>query len=328
MTDRYLTLLGDLPEPDRRAAEAVRQRAARVLRPAGALSRLDDVAVWLAGWMRSETPRIARPGCAVFVADHGVAERGVSAYPAHITAEMLRALSSGVATAAAMARSLDVHLEVVDVGVGEPTGDITVEDALTPEGFERCFDAGRATVRSMDADLLIFGEMGIANTTPAAAVAAGLFGLTAEDWTGRGTGVDAGGLARKIEAVESARRRVEGCSPFEVLRRAGGSELAAMAGACLEARLRSVPVILDGFVVTAAVSALAAAAPGALDHCIAGHLSPEPGHRLLLEKLVLEPLLDLDLRLGEGSGALAALPLVKLAAACVTDVATFEEWGL
>ncbi len=264
----------------------------------------------------------------VFVADHGVTQRGVSAYPAAVTVEMDRALRSGAATASVMTRILGAELVVVDVGVGNPTGDITIEDALSPEAFDRCFQAGRDAIAGLDSDLVILGEMGIGNTTPAAAVACALYGNRPEDWTGRGTGVDEAGFARKVAAVAAASRRARGCDPMEVLRRVGGSELVAIAGACLEARLRSLPVILDGFVVTAAVACLEAGSPGALDHCIAGHRSPEPGHGLLLEKLGMEPLLDLGLRLGEGSGALAALPLVKLACACVTDVATFEEWGL
>lgn len=317
-----------LPERDEAAFRAVSERAAEVLRPAGALRRFDEVAAWLAGWQRTTRPRVVRPAAIIFAADHGVAARGVSAYPKEITSEMLRALREGVATASVMTAQLGIQLSVIDVGVGAPTGDITIEDALSPSRFATCWDAGRAAVAELDTDLLVFGEMGIGNTTPAAAVAAALFGMRAEDWTGRGTGVDDETYAHKIALVEQARRRVDGDGPLEVLRRAGGSELAAIAGATYEARLRSTPVILDGFVVTASVAPLAVAVEGALAHCIAGHCSTEPGHRLLLDKLALEPLLDLDLRLGEGSGALAAVPLVKVAAACVTDVATFSEWGV
>jgi nicotinate-nucleotide--dimethylbenzimidazole phosphoribosyltransferase len=265
----------------------------------------------------------------VFVADHGVADEGVSAYPPGVTAEMLRALRAGVATAGVMVRALGARLEVVDVGVERPSGNIAREPALTEARFRECFEAGRLAVAGLArTDLLVLGEMGIGNTTPAAAVCAALFGGAAEDWTGRGTGIDDATYARKVAVVEAARRRADGSGPLEILRRVGGSELAAIAGGALEARLRSVPVVLDGFVVTAACAALDVARPGALDHCLAGHCSGEPGHRLLLDKLGKPPLLDLGLRLGEGSGALAAVPLVKLAAACVTDVATFAEWGL
>ena len=265
----------------------------------------------------------------MFVGDHGVAARGVSAYPAAVTASMLHALRDGVATAAAMARSVGAELHVVDTGAGRPTGDITVEPALSEARFAECFAEGRAAVARLSCDVLIVGEMGIGNTTPAAAVAAALYGGPAEQWTGRGTGIDEETWARKVTAVEAGRARLPvGAGPGEILRQAGGSELAAICGAIAEARAHSIPIVLDGFVVTAAAAPLDALRPGALDHCIAGHRSPEPGHALLLEKLAKEPLLDLGMRLGEASGALAALPLVRLAAAVVTDVATFDEWGL
>ena len=326
MTGR--SLLDGLPGPDAAAAGAVRRRAARVLRPAGALSRLDETAAWLAGWQRTPAPAVRRPVAIVFVADHGVAAEGVSAYPQEITAAMLDALRGGVATAAAMAREVGARLFVHDVGVGRPTGNLRVEPALAPGRFDEAFNAGRAAVAGVEADLLVLGEMGIGNTTAAAAVCATLFGGPAEDWTGRGTGVDEEGLARKVSVVDEARRRAGEVPPLEALREVGGAELVALAGAVVEARRRSVPVVLDGFVVTAAAAALEAERAGALDHCIAGHCSGEPGHRLLLEKLGKAPLLDLGLRLGEASGGLAAVPLVRLAASAVTEVATFEEWGL
>jgi len=317
-----------LPQPDVEARARVEFRTTEVLRPTGALRRLDELAAWLAGWQRTDRPDVTSPAVVVFAADHGVARRGVSAYPQSITSEMLRALRGGAATAAAMARAVGAELRVVDVGVGEPTGDIVDEDALSEERFAKTFEAGRSAVRDLDCDLIAFGEMGIGNTTVAAVVCAALFGLRADDWVGRGTGIDDVTLARKIEIVDLARARVAGDSPLEVLRRAGGAELAAIAGATLEARLRSVPVVLDGFVATAAAATLEIAQSGALDHCIAGHCSAEQGHRLLLEKLDLDPLLDLELRLGEASGALAAMPLIKLACVCATEVATFSEWGL
>ena len=322
-------LLARLPEPDATSADAVRSRAMNVLRPAGALRRLDDVAAWLAGWQRTASPRVNAPAAVVFVADHGVAVEGVSAYPAEVTAEVLRALREGAATANAMADALGASLAVVDVGVGSPSGNLVREAAMTPDAFDGCFEAGRRAVADLETDLLVVGEMGIGNTTAASAVCAALYGGPAELWTGRGTGIDDATYERKLAAVDAAVKRVADVSePLEVLRQVGGSELAAIAGALVEARLRSVPVLLDGFVVTAAAATLEEARPGALAHCLAGHRSAEPGHALLLEKLGMEPLLDLGLRLGEGSGALAALPLVKLAAVCVTEVATFEQWGL
>jgi nicotinate-nucleotide--dimethylbenzimidazole phosphoribosyltransferase len=320
--------LDGLPEPDAGAAAAVRARAATVLRPAGALARLDEVASWLAGWQRTARPVVGRPACVVFVADHGVAARGVSAYPAAVTAEMLRALSEGRATAAVLASHVGAHLEVVDVGVGRPTADLSCEPALDRERFDQCWTAGAKAVAGLDTDLVVLGEMGIGNTTPAAAVAAALFGGPTEDWVGRGTGVDDAGLARKRAVVAAAVERAAGMAPLEVLRQCGGAELVAMAGAAVEARRRSLPVVLDGYVATAALAPLEVARPGALDHCLAGHRSPEPGHGRLLDRLAKPPLLDLGLRLGEGSGALLAVPLVRLAAAAVVEVATFEEWGM
>ena len=316
----------ELPRPDVEARARVAMRSAGTLRPRDALLRLDELAAWLAGWQRTDRPAVSSPAVVVFAADHGVARRGVSAYPQSITAAMFRALQEGAATAAVMARAVGAELRVVDVGVGDPTGDIAVEDAMSHEKFAASFEAGRQEVRDLDCDLLALGEIGIGNTTAAAALAAALFGLDANQWVGRGTGIDDASLARKVEVVELARQRVTGDPPFEILRRVGGAELAAIAGATLEARLRSIPIVLDGFVATAAVATLAMVQDGALDHCVAGHCSAEPGHRLLLDQLHLDPLLQLDLRLGEASGALAAIPLIRLACVCTTEVATFFEW--
>jgi nicotinate-nucleotide--dimethylbenzimidazole phosphoribosyltransferase len=335
-------LLAGAPGPDRAAAAAVADRAARVLRPAGALARLDELAAWLAAWQGTRHPAVRRPAAVVFAADHGVAAGGVSAYPAEVTAAMLKALREGVATASVLARQVGATLEVVDVGVGDPTGDLAREPALDPGRFRACVQAGRDAVAGLEADLLVLGEMGIGNTTAAAAVTAILLDRPAEAATGRGTGVDDAGLARKLAAVEAARRRVAAAGgpgpgrpgdqatafPLEVLRQAGGAELAALAGAALEARLRRLPLVLDGFVVTAAVAPLELLRQGALANAVAGHRSAEPGHTALLERLGLVPLLDLGMRLGEASGALAAVPLLRLAAAAVTEVATFDEWGL
>jgi nicotinate-nucleotide--dimethylbenzimidazole phosphoribosyltransferase len=322
-------LLAGAPGPDGRAAAAVAERARGVLRPAGALARLDELAGWLAAWQGTARPAVRRPAAVVFAADHGVAASGVSAYGTEVTAAMVKALREGVATACVLARQVGATLDVVDVGVGDPTGDLAREPALDPVRFRACVQAGRDAVAGLDADLLVLGEMGIGNTTAAAAVTAVLLGRPAGAATGRGTGVDDDGLARKVAAVEAARRRVgPGTPPMEVLRQAGGAELAALAGAALEARLRRLPLVMDGFVVTAAVAPLELLRPGALANAVAGHRSAEPGHTALLERLGKRPLLDLGMRLGEGSGALAAVPLLRLAAAAVTEVATFAEWGL
>ena len=218
-------------------------------------------------------------------------------------------------------------VHAVDVGVGRPTGDIRVEPALDHERFTEAVEAGRSAVDALDADLLVLGEMGIGNTTAAAAVTAALLGGEPAEWVGRGTGVDDDGLARKQAAVQQAVARVAGVDdPLEVLRQVGGAELVAMAAAVVAARQRNLPVLLDGYVVTAAALPLHAAAPGALDHCRVGHCSAEPGHRRLVQQLGQQPLLDLGMRLGEGSGAMAAVPLVAMACAGITHVPTFGEW--
>jgi nicotinate-nucleotide--dimethylbenzimidazole phosphoribosyltransferase len=320
--------LAELPPPDEAAAAAVRRRAANVLRPAGALRRLDEIAEWVAGWQRDASPRIARPAALIFAADHGVAAAAaVSAYPTSVTAAMMRAFRAGRSTINVFAGLTGAEVRAIDVGVGRPTGDIRVEPALTPERFDETVATAVAAVGDLDTDLLVLGEMGIGNTTAAAAVAAALVGGDVEPWVGRGTGVDDDGLASKRAATEQAVHRIAGVTdPVEILRQVGGAELAAVAAATVAARLRSIPVVLDGYVVAAAVAPLVELDRSALDHCIAGHCSAEPGHRRLLERLGKRPLLDLDMRLGEGSGAMAAVPLIALACAGVAAVPTFAEW--
>ena len=321
-------LLADLPGPDPSARDRVAARAATVLRPAGAFARLDAVASWLAGWQGTAVPRVERPHVVVFAADHGVAVDGVSAYPAEVTAAMVDAIESGVATITVLAREVGASVALVDVGVGRPTGNIRVTDAMSCDEFDAAVTAGAAAVEGADADLLVVGEIGIGNTTAAAAVAAAVLGGEAADWVGPGTGVVGAALARKCDVVQAALDRVGPVAPLEALRRLGGRELTAMAGAVAEARRRRLPVVLDGFIATAAVAPLEVARPGSLDHCVAGHCSAEPGHEQALRALGLDPLMRLDLRLGEGSGALLAVPAIRMAAAAVVEVATFTEWGL
>jgi nicotinate-nucleotide--dimethylbenzimidazole phosphoribosyltransferase len=317
-----------LPARDERAAAAVHERAAEILRPSGALRWLDEIAEWIAGWQRRPMPRIEAPAGLIFAADHGVAAATkVSAYPTGVTEAMLAAYRQDRSTISAFAKLAGATVDAIDVGVGQPTGDIRYEPALSPERFDEVVAIAVAAVDRLDADLLVLGEMGIGNTTPSAAVAAALAGGETAAWVGRGTGIDDEGLARKREAVQQAVRRIAGVTdPLEVLREVGGSELVAIAAATVAARLRSIPVLLDGYVVTSSVLPLVFIEPTALDHCTVGHCSAEPGHRRLLERLGKRPLLDLDMRLGEGSGAMAAVPLVAMACAGITDVPTFGEW--
>ena len=326
-TDWLRDAVASMPMRDDEAFLAVSDRAANILRPAGALARLDSVAAWVAGWQRSSSPAVRRPAALIFAADHGIAAAGVSAYPADVTAAMLAAYRAGKSTINAFAAVAGASVQAIDVGVGRPTGDIRTESALSPERFAEAVSAGRDAVEALDADLLVLGEMGIGNTTAAATIAAALGGGDVADWVGRGTGVDDEGLQRKRSAVETAVARIATVTdPLEVLREVGGAELVAIAAAIVAARHRRLPVMLDGYVVTAAALPLYGLSVAALDHCAVGHRSAEPGHRRLLERISKEPLLDLDMRLGEGSGAMAAVPLVAMACAGITDVPTFGEW--
>lgn len=312
--------------PDADARDAVRRRADDILRPAGALARLDDVAVWMSGWQRTARPHVDRPLGIVFAADHGVAHAGVSKYPIEVTKAMLDAFATHRSTITSLARAAGARVQVVDVGVGRPSGDLRHERAVSDGRFDECVDAARRVVEVADTDLLVFGEMGIGNTTAAAAVAHALYGGHAEDWVGRGTGVDDEGLARKRAAVSDGVARLVTSSPLDVLAEVGGLELVAIAAGLVAARRRSIPVVLDGYVVSAAAAVLHAIRPDALDHCIAGHRSAEPGHHRLLERIGLAPLLDLDMRLGEASGAMVAVPIVRMACVAVTEVPTFAEF--
>ena len=320
--------LADFPTPDDGAREAVHERAAQILRPSGALAWLDEIAAWVAGWQRTSRPSVSRPAGLIFAADHGVAAATkVSAYPTGVTEAMFAAYNDGRSTINAFARIVGASVNAVDVGIGNPTGDIRTEAALTHDRFDEITRVAFDAVDSLDCDLLVLGEMGIGNTTPSAAITAALAGGEAAAWVGRGTGVDDAGLARKRSAVQEAQRRIAGITdPLEILREVGGAEITAITAATVAARHRSLPVVLDGYVVTSAVLPLAMVDVGALDHCTVGHCSSEPGHRKLLERLGKRPLLDLDMRLGEGSGAMAAVPLIAMACAGITEVPTFDEW--
>lgn len=294
--------LADLPGCDQAARDAVLERAANILRPSGALAWLDEIAAWVAGWQRTPQPRVTKPAGLIFAADHGVAAATkVSAYPTGVTEAMLSAYRQGRSTINAFARIAGATVTAVDVGVGKPTGDIRYEAALSEERFDDIVRTAFAAVNELDCDLLILGEMGIGNTTPSAAIAASLAGGETAAWVGRGTGVDDEGLARKRQAVQEAVRRIAGITdPIEILREVGGAEIAAITAATVAARHRSIPVVLDGYVVTAAVLPLNEIDPATIAHCTVGHCSSEPGHRKLLERLAKPPLLDLDMRLGEG----------------------------
>ncbi|WP_091147786.1 nicotinate-nucleotide--dimethylbenzimidazole phosphoribosyltransferase [Novosphingobium sp. CF614] len=322
----FAAALAALPLPDEAAIATARARQAALTKPAGSLGRLEDIAVFMAGWQRTPRPRIERVRAAIFAGKHGVAARGVSAFPVEVTAQMVANFRSGGAAINALARCCGAELSIVPLDLDRPTGDIAEAPAMREEDCLAALNAGAAAVAA-DTQLLFVGEMGIGNTTPAAALCAAAFGGDAAAWCGKGSGIDAEGAARKVLAVEQA-LALHGPfrhDAFETLRRLGGREIAATAGAILAARQMRVPVLLDGFIVCAAIAPLVAASPGFTDHCLAAHCSAEAGHARLLARFGLEPLLRLDMRLGEGSGAAVAVHLVRAALAAHDEMATFAE---
>jgi len=323
------TALADLPGPDEGARAAARARQAELTKPPGALGRLEELAVWYAGWRGDPRPRIAAPQVVVFAGNHGVAARGVSAFPADVTAQMVANFEAGGAAINQIAAGSGARLDILPLSLDRPTADFTEAPAMGEDEVCAALSAGWQAVAT-DTDLLVVGEMGIANTTSAAAIAAALFGAAARDWVGRGTGLDDAALAAKAEVVAAglARHPQAREDPLEALRCLGGREIAAMTGAILRARQLSVPVILDGFIACAAAGVLHAARAGALDHAVAGHLSAEAGHGRLLKALGKAPLLQLDMRLGEGSGAALAVNVLRGAVACLSGMVTFAEAGI
>ena len=327
--DDLRTLLADMPGPDEEMTRAAGRRDAQLTKPPGSLAGLENIAAWMAGWQGAHPPRADDIRALVFAGNHGVAARGVSAFPPEVTAQMVANFAAGGAAINQICDAVGIRLEVHPIALDDPTADFSRAAAMTEA---ECIDAvafGMGKVPD-DADLLCVGEMGIGNTTAAAAICLALYGGAAEDWVGPGTGIDAAGRRRKA-AVASAAIATHGAAlddPLEVMRRLGGRELAALAGAVLAARRKRLPVILDGFVACAAVAPLCAANPGALDHCLVGHRSAEPGHGRLLERLGKTAILDLGMRLGEASGAALAAAVVKAAVRVHAGMATFAEAGV
>jgi len=327
--DEMREILARLPGPDREADEAAAQREAQLTKPAGALGRLEELSAWAARWQGRHPAQCVHPRSAVFAGNHGVASRGVSAYPAAVTAQMVKNFVDGGAAINQLCRAVDADLRVYEMALEDPTKDFTREPAMSEEDCATAMAYGMMAVEP-GIDLLAIGEMGIANTTAAAALCGGLFGGAAADWVGPGTGVDGDGIKRKLAVVEQgvALHKPAAKDGLDLLRRLGGREFAAMAGAVIAARMARVPVLLDGYATCAAAAALFAIDAHALDHCMVAHCSAEPGHRRLLERLGKTPLLDLGMRLGEASGATLAIALVKAALACHNGMATFAEAGV
>ena len=327
--DAIRALALSLPSGNPEAAAEAARRQGLLTKPAGSLGRLEELALFLARWQGQAIPRLDRVEVLVFAGSHGVARRGVSAYPAEVTAQMIANFSAGGAAINQLARQANAALKVIPLSIDEPTGDFTQGPAMDDDAFLAAVRTGMEKVDA-EADLVCLGEMGIGNTTAASCVAAALFGGDGAGWVGRGTGVDDAGLARKAQTVDAA-MALHGAAladPLQALRRVGGRELAAMFGAALAARLKSIPVVVDGFVASAAVAPLGRLHAQGLAHALAGHVSAEAGHRRLLGHVGLVPILDLGMRLGEASGACLAVSILRGALACHAGMATFAEAGV
>lgn len=314
------------PEPDQAAIAATQARDQTLTKPPGALGRLEELATWLAAWQGRHPPRAEHPRICVFAGNHGIAARGVSAFPQEVTKQMVANFLAGGAAINQLSGLIDADLQVYELDLDHPTADFTQSPAMDEAECCRAITYGMTAVVD-GLDILCVGEMGIANTTSGAAIAHALFGGTAEDWTGAGTGVTGSAYATKVAAVQDgvALHHAYRSDPLEILRRLGGRELAAIVGAIIAARMARTPVLLDGYTTTAAAAVLWKIDPTALDHCQVGHLSAEGAHRRLCEVLGKRPILDLGMRLGETSGAALAVSVLKAATTCHKGMATFAE---
>lgn len=316
-----------LPKTDDVALKNAQARQDSLTKPQGSLGRLEELAVFMAGWRGTARPVITRAQALIFAGNHGICAQGVNPYPQEVTAQMVTNFETGGASINQICRVNGADLSVIALDLKNPTADFTQGPAMTEAETLDAMNRGAAAI-DKGADVLILGEMGIGNSTIAAALASALFGGTPADWVGPGTGSDAGGLARKIAAIEKGLVLHGGQPALETLARLGGREQAAICGAVLAARMERIPVILDGFICTAAAAVLYAANPDLLDHCLVGHVSAEPGHRRLLDAINQRAILEFDMRLGEGSGAALALGILRSAIECHNGMATFGEAGV
>lgn len=322
-------LLHVAPPGDDAAVAAIRARDRQLTKPPGSLGQLEHLVEWLARWQGKESPTLDNPMVAIFAGNHGVTAQGVSAFPSEVTAQMVANFTAGGAAISQICALHEINLRVFELALELPTGDITQEPAMDDRMAAATVAYGMEAVAGKP-DLLAIGEMGIGNTTVAAAIFAALFGGSGSDWVGRGTGVDDAGLARKADAVDRALALHADAlgDPLAILARLGGREIAAMLGAIIAARQQKIPVIVDGFVATSAAAIAQAVSPASIDHCLFGHVSAESGHARALEHMGQRPLLDLGMRLGEGSGAALAAVLAKTALHLHRNMATFASAGV
>jgi nicotinate-nucleotide--dimethylbenzimidazole phosphoribosyltransferase len=321
----FADALHDLPAANESWREIARERQTQLTKPAGSLGRLEECAIFLSGWGSAPEPRADKARVIVFAGNHGVTARGVSPFPPDVTEQMVANFANGGAAINALADASGVGLEVVPLALDKPTGDISRQNAMSEGELLDSLNAGAAAVGT-GGDVLALGEMGIGNTTIAAALAAKALGGTGADWAGRGTGLDDEGVRLKAAVIDEALAlHASAENAAEILRRLGGRETAAIAGAILAARHKAIPVMLDGYVVSASLAPLFMDNPAIAEHCLAGHCSAEQAHARLLTAFGLKPLLNLDMRLGEGTGAVLAMAILRAAARAHNEMATFAE---
>lgn len=324
--EAFSASLETLPAYDSASAARAADRQNRLTKPPGSLGQLEDLAIWFAGWSGQDMPDLRQIDLHVFAGNHGVVRHGVSPYPADVTAQMVANFYKGGAAINALCDAYRLNLRIVPLYLARPTGDIASEPAMSAEDCLEAINAGAHEI-SDTADLVALGEMGIGNTTIASALSARVLGGTGADWAGPGAGLCDDGMALKVGVIDQALslHAAIPATPFDVLRCLGGREQAAIAGAVVAARMKRIPVVLDGFIATAAALPLLLANPDCLAHCYASHCSAEPGHGRLLAALNKQPLLDLGMRLGEGTGAALACAVIKGALAMHRNMATFSE---
>ncbi|WP_378943867.1 nicotinate-nucleotide--dimethylbenzimidazole phosphoribosyltransferase [Paracoccus sp. R86501] len=312
---------------DQEAADAAQARQDSLTKPQGSLGRLEELAIFMAGWRGTSRPTMDRTQAIIFAGNHGVVARGITPFPASVTQAMVQNYRNGGAAINQICKVAGADLQVVALDLDRPTADFTAGPAMTPTEVQQAMDAGAQAV-DPTADILLLGEMGIGNSTIAAAQAAASMGGRAEDWVGPGTGAKGPMLQAKIAAVAEGLALHSPKTAHETLSAFGGREQAAICGAILRARELRIPVMLDGFICCAAAAVLTRDDPQALEHCLIGHVSAEPGHKRLIAALGKQPILSLDMRLGEGSGAGVALLVLRAALECHNGMATFAEAGI
>ncbi len=335
----------DIPSPDEQARQAAASRLDRLTKPAGSLGRLEEIGVWLAGIQSRERPRLTTKTIFVVAADHGVARHGVSAYPQAVTGQMVANFLNGGAAINVLSRQAGAKVVVVDAGIiedpgpkmglvsrrlGYGTADLATSPAMSEQQAVDCIETGIALAAAEEADIIGCGDMGIGNTTAASAITSALLRCPPAEVTGRGTGIDEAARAQKVALIEKALalHRPDVARPLEVLQKVGGFEIGVLAGIFIGGAARRRALLVDGFISTSAALLADAIAPGCRAFMLASHLSTEPGHRRALAHLGLVPLLDLGLRLGEGTGAALAIPIVEAACRIISEMATFDDAGV